>query len=259
MDTIGVVCAFIHQQPPHSKYNIQTLIDSLTAMPSCAIVAIANGCELSPQMRDFFQMHPRVNLIEVHPNIGVPAAWNLGIDCIECDYLFIMNDDLWCDEYCISELVSLFKTMPDTAVAGVEGVKCVSVDDKGFPRQKVRYGKKKTFFKRPKIIDVSNVSGFLFALSMDFVKKTAFRFDTQYSPAFCEEFDLAFFARDHGYKVRIRTDLADHYEHSFGISDSPSSVIHYLGKKISPVELSRRNMALFSEKWHMKMSQLVKP
>jgi hypothetical protein len=113
-------------------------------------------------------------------------------------------------------------------------------------------------FRRIRVRPVSNVSGFLFALSMNFVKTTGFRFDTRYTPAFCEEFDCAFFARSHGYRARIVTGLDDHYEHVFGVS-SAEKTIRYLDKSITTSELSRRNMRLFSEKWAPDIKRLVKP
>jgi Predicted glycosyltransferases len=256
---IGAIAAFVSETNSHSAYNIFTLADAIKAIGGIQLTAIANGCLLSENSRLRFEEYPFIKLIENRLNIGVPAAWNLGLDTLTaCDYVLILNDDVWLDGLCVDRLIDLLRRMPDTAVAGVEGVVCVKVDRAGFPKQKKRFGKKKDLFHRSRIRPVSNVSGFLFALSMGFVRATGFCFDTRYTPAFCEEFDCAFFARSRGYRTRIVTGLEDHYEHIFGVSSSEST-IRYLDKTITTRELSGRNMRLFAEKWAPDMKRLIKP
>jgi len=202
-----------------------------------------------------------ITFFELPVNMGLPAAWNLGIDhLLDCDYIFFLNDDLWLDNHCIYEIIDLFKReAPRLAVAGVEGVCCEGVDNKFFPLEKCRYKKKKRFlFRRRKKIDVTNVSGFLFAVRVDFIKKTGFRFDNQFAPAFCEEFDIAYFARKHGYKCTILQGLDKHYDHMHGVSNSKTK-ISYMDGSIWSDELSDRNMKLFSQKWHREMFDLMKP
>ena len=261
---LGMVCAFMEEQPSHSKYNIKKLVKSLSRIENMQMLCIANGCRVSDDLRNFLNDQPRNTFREEPMNIGVPAAWNLGIDLLEFDYLFVLNDDIKIDEKCINELVGVFESLPDTAVAGVEGVCSDTVDESGFPASRTKYKKKRSLFQKPailikkEIIDVSNVSGFLFAISGDFIRKTSFRFDTNYSPAFCEELDLAFFARNNGYRTRIVTGLENNYDHSWGVSSGPKE-IKYLDKTIMSNELSKRNMTYFVKKWGDKMEGLLRP
>jgi GT2 family glycosyltransferase len=213
---------------------------------------------LSESLRQYLDKHSKIILLEISKNIGLPAAWNLGIDLLDCDYIFFLNDDLWLDQKCIYEIVEVFKSKPDSAVVGVEGVCCSKLGENGFPVTEIKYKKKRKYFQRKNIVDVTNVSGFFFALSIEFVRKTSFRFDARFSPAFCEEFDLAFFARNNGYKTRIILGLDKHYDHSFGISSGPKE-IKYLGKSIWSNELSERNVKLFCQKWDKSMRKFLKP
>jgi O-antigen biosynthesis protein len=259
--TIGAIAAFVEETNSHSRYNIFTLADAIKTIGGIQLVAIANWCSVSEKMRSRFGEYPFVSLVEEQQNIGIPAAWNRGLDALSgCDHVLILNDDVWLDRVCADRLIEVLASMPDTAVAGVEGVVCATTDGNGFPKQKKRFGKKKGMFQRSRIRvrRVSNVSGFLFALSMGFVRATGFRFDTRYTPAFCEEFDCAFFARSRGYRARIVTGLDDHYEHIFGVS-SAEKTIRYLDKSITTRELSTRNMKLFTEKWAADMKRLIKP
>lgn len=256
---IGAICAFIEENPSHSKYNIQTVCESLVNLPDFKMLVISNGCRVSDNLKEYLYSQPHILFLELSMNIGVPAAWNLGIDLLDCDYMFFLNDDLWVDEYCISEILRVFKEKPDSAVAGVEGVRCSKLGQNGIPETDKRYKKKKRrFLLKKRIIDVTNVSGFFFAVNMGFVRRTRFRFDSQFSPAFLEEFDLAFFARKHGYKARIMLGLDKYYDHDFGIS-STTKKIHYLGNTIGTDELSERNIQRFCEKWDQHMTDLIKP
>ena len=255
---ICAITAFISEENNHSPYNIGTLVDCVRGL-DIPLTAIANGCIPSPGLHSQCMSEKPVTLIEEEKNLGVPAGWNLGLDRLpSADYVMIVNDDVWFDRPCIDGLVSVFERYPDTAVAGVEGVVCVRTDETGFPKQKRRFGKKKRLFPGTKIRPVSNVSGFMFMLSMKFLAATGFRFDTRYTPAFCEEFDLAFFARSKGFRVRIITGLDDHYDHRFGIS-AADRTINYLDTSITTRELSQRNMRLFSEKWAGQMRELIRP
>jgi GT2 family glycosyltransferase len=262
---IGVVCAFMEEEPMHSPYSVHGLLNTLSCISDLSFLAVANGAEVSEETRKQFKNTPHTILLELPENVGVCAAWNLGIEQLDCDYLFVLNDDLWLTASCIMELMRVLQEKPDTAVVGVEGGVCTELDENGYPVATTKYKteKKKGFFNAGKkwsagVVEVSVVSGFLFALSMEFIKKTGFRFDTRYSPAFCEEMDLAWFARANGYKARILLGLGAQYEHIHGIS-SGAIEIEYLGKKIMSNELSERNMKLFGQKWKGKTEELLTP
>ena len=252
------VCAFMEEQPSHSKYNIKKLVKSLSRIENMQMLSIANGCKVSDGLRDFLNDQPRHLFLEQPTNIGVPAAWNLGIELLECDYLFVLNDDIEIDGHCIDQIVNIFNQYPDTSAAGVEGVICSQLGDNGYPRADVKYKKKKRLFARKEIIEVSAVSGFLFALSRSFIDKTGFRFDTRFTPAFCEEFDLAYFSRMNNYKTRIITGLGRHYDHKFHVS-AGNVEIKYLNTSIWSQELSDRNIKLFLDKWGSNMRPLLSP
>lgn len=258
---IGLVCAFLTEQPEHSKHSIYTTIKLAKENPEIDTVLLSNGCDVSNGLREEVSDSNNIRLLELSKNIGVPAAWNLGIDLIKCDYLIIISDDVWTDKYCINQLITLLKQEDNTAAAGVEGVICKATAEDGFPLtdQKFKKTKRRSFFKnKSEHIRVSNISGFFFILSMEFVIETGFRFDTQFSPAFMEEFDLAFSSRSHGYSTMIITGLETHYEHKFGISETPR-MINYFGGSIMSDELSERNRKRFIEKWGSSTQQLLLP
>lgn len=255
---IGVVCAFVEEYPPHSKYSIRTLTKSLVDVPNLKMLIISNGCKTSEDLKKILYNHPQILFLEISMNIGLPAAWNLGIDLLDCDYLFFLNDDLWLDQCCINEIIKVFESYPDSAVVGVEGVCCSELDKDSFPVTQIKYKKKRKLIHRKRVVDVTNVSGFLFAVSKEFIVKNRFRFDTSFSPAFFEEFDIAFFARSHGYKTRIVLGLDKHYDHSFGVS-SQQKEICYLGRSVWSDELTERNKRLFCRKWSKNMAKLIQP
>ncbi len=248
---IGAVCACIQETPEHSEYSIKTLINQVKTIENFQLVIIANGCTLSPELRKTIETHKNLILIEVSKNLGVPIAWNLGIDILisHCDCIFILNDDLWVKPYCLETLANTLQSLDNTAALGVEGVISNKTNEIGFPIDDIKYKKKRSFLSSKEIINVSNVSGFLFLLSTTFLKETNFRFDPQFTPAFCEEYDLAFFARSHNYKLQIITGLGKYYDHKHGISSGPKE-ISYLNKTIWSDDLAKRNIKLFVKKWN---------
>jgi len=262
---IGLVCPFMAEEREHSSNNIYTVIDLIESFPHDEINAIlvANGCKTTQTMQNRTKNLPNVKVLELSENIGVPAAWNVGIDFIDCDYLVVINDDVWTNRFCIDRLIHALRDQKNFSVSGVEGVICEKLDEQGFPIPKTKIKKTNNhrifkLRKKEQAIMASNVSGFLFVISVDFIKKTKFRFDTRFSPAFMEEYDLAFHSRDNGYKTVIITGLESHYDHTFGISAKPS-MIKFLSGSISSDALSKRNKRLFIEKWQDKIHLLNKP
>jgi len=256
-----MVCAFLTEQPQHSQHSIVDIIHLAENNPEIDTVLLSNGCNTGKELRDKISASDNIRLLELSENIGVPAAWNLGIDLIDCDYLIIISDDVWTDEYCINQLISLLQQNQHTAAAGVEGVICKTTSEDGFPLtdQKFKKRKNRIFFnKKQENIKVSNISGFFFILSIEFTRKTNFRFDTQFSPAFMEEFDLAFSARNHGYNTMIITGLEKHYNHKFGISET-SKLIQHFGGSIMSNDLSDRNRKQFINKWNEQIPHLLHP
>jgi GT2 family glycosyltransferase len=257
---VNAVTAFIQETNTHTAFNIGTLIDSVAAVKDIHLVAIANGCAVSSGLRARCNAASSITLIETKQNIGVPAAWNAGLDALSGSdgHVLIVNDDVWFDAYCMEQMVAAFDAMPDTAVVGLEGQICRKTDSGGFPLEKKHLGKKKRGPSAQKVIPVSKADGFFFALSQDFLAKTGFRFDTRYTPAFCEELDLAFAARSLGYRVRIVSGLDEHYAHVYGVSASDRT-ISYLDTAITTGDLSKRNMRLFADKWAAEMKKLIRP
>jgi GT2 family glycosyltransferase len=258
--TFNAVAAFIQETNQHTAFNIGTLIDAVAAIKDMHLVAIANGCVVSEELRAKCRASSSVTLIETKQNIGVPSAWNTGLDALSASdrHVLIVNDDVWFDRHCVEMMAAVLEEMPDTAVLGLEGQVCRKTDKQGFPREKKHFGKKKRAPAGHRVFPVSKADGFLFALSKNFLDKTRFRFDTRYTPAFCEELDLAFAARSLGYRVRVITGLDDHYAHVYGVSASDRTIL-YLDTSITTRELSRRNMLLFSEKWDADMKRLIRP
>ena len=86
-------------------------------------------------------------LIEVSKNLGVPIAWNLGIDILisHCDCIFILNDDLWVKPYCLETLANTLQSLDNTAALGVEGVISNRNNDIGFPIDDIKYKKRGLF------------------------------------------------------------------------------------------------------------------
>lgn len=258
---VNAVAAFIQETNTHTAFNIGTLINAVDAINDIHLVAIANGCAVSIELRTRCNASPSITLIETKQNIGVPAAWNAGLDALSGSdgHVLIVNDDVWFDACCVEQMVAALDTMPDTAVVGLEGQICRKTDRCGFPLEKKHFGKKKPKGpSRQKVIPVSKADGFFFALSRNFLDKTGFRFDTRYTPAFCEELDLAFTARRLGYRVRIVSGLDEHYQHVYGVSASDRT-ISYLDTAITTRELSERNMRLFADKWVADMKNLIRP
>jgi GT2 family glycosyltransferase len=258
--SVNAVVAFIQETNQHTRFNISTLIDTVSELGGIHLVAIANGCVVSDELRNRCRASPAITLIETKQNIGVPAAWNIGLDACSASerHVLVLNDDVWFDRFCVNQLVAVLESFPDTAVVGLEGQVCRRTDKQGFPQQKKHFGKKKRAPSRIGIHAVSKADGFLFALSRHFLNHTRFRFDVRYTPAFCEELDLAFSARSLGYRVRIVSGLDDHYMHIYGVSAS-NRMIWYLNKAITTRDLTQRNTRLFTEKWAAEMNTLIRP
>ncbi len=263
---IGTICLFREEQPEHSPYGIHALIHQLQAVDNMEMVVVANGCQASDELRGYVDTLHNVLLLELSLNIGIPAGWNLGLDLLSgCDYYFILNDDVMVEPIIFDRLIEALKESDNRlAAVGVEGEICNALNEKGLPAegQKIKRKKDNIFSKLRKtsseIIEASNTGGFLCAISGVFLKETRFRFDTQFSPIFYEEFELAFFARKHGYKVAIVTGLSQYYNHSWGLSEKGGE-IKYLDSVVNVEDIAARNGQLFKKKWGGRMLELLKP
>ncbi len=261
---IGAICLIREEQPEHSPYSIRTVVEQLRPIENMQMIIIANGCKVSDSLRHYIDQLPNVLLLELSMNVGIPIAWNMAFDLLSSDYYLMLSDDIRVEPVVIQKFIETLENRSSkVAVVGVEGVICQGVGEDGLPETYKRYQKKKKKFLRPvkkarEIIEVTNVSGFLFAISGDFIRETRFRYDTQYSPAFFEEFELSFFARQNGYKLVIVNGLSQYYDHSWGVSKRGGD-IKYLDSTIDTQDLVTRNTVLFKNKWGGCMLELLVP
>lgn len=105
--------------PTLGNYNgLQKSLDSID-FPISNVIIIDNGGKLeSPSC----EMADALHVIKLPSNIGVPAAWNLGIKLLPyCEWWLISSDDRRFKADSLRQIVSLVK--PDTLIdAGAENI-----------------------------------------------------------------------------------------------------------------------------------------
>jgi len=221
---------------PHSPHNIRTLLEDLESIPG-EVICIFNGREVYEELRS----HKRIDKYCYNKfNVGVSRSWNIGINLAEGKAVFIMNADLHIIPKTIEELEHYLFTLDQAVIVGPQG------SHLDFRKLKmIRYFEVGAF-QRP--VRTHDVSGFLFAIHSERLRKHRLMFDVQFSPCFFEEWDMGLQVIQAGlacYAVPVNG-----FEHVWGISKaSDETTINYFGKDLNRKEIYLRNLERFVAKW----------
>ncbi len=220
---------------PASKFNIKTLLDDLEKIGG-EVIVVFNSEEVAFEMKD----DPRIDYYAVMKhNIGVPRAWNVGLDIARTPITFIINSDVHIEKETIQILEKSIISLSNAAVVGPQGsffhfetAKDIEYFDKG------------TF---ENIIEVDAVSGFLFAVKTKYFHDGTLKFENKFTPCYFEEWDLGLQIKRAGLKSYIVP--AAEYEHHWSGSISSMKAIKYYNEKESAQEIFKRNKNIFLNKW----------
>ena len=229
---------------PNSNYNIITLLEDLKDIPGNVIV-IFNSKEISEKLTD----HPRIDYYSVMShNIGVPRAWNIGIDMVQTPVTFILNSDLHITEKSIETLENALINLENAACVGPMGAfnNFFSLEDHKLYT--------KGSFKTP--VEIDAVSGFYFAVKTKYFHEGILKFENKFTPCYYEEWDMGLQIKKAGLKSYIVP--ANEYDHTFGGSIRSLKKINYFDKAITLDEIHKKNAAHFQNKWLKINSKLEK-
>jgi len=107
----------------------QTVISLLAAveqasniglLKNCIITIVDNGAN---DALDFIAKDLGVLIYRSNRNVGYGTAHNFAIKNADSDYHLILNPDVIIEKHCITELLGLIQTHPETIAAGPLGVK----------------------------------------------------------------------------------------------------------------------------------------
>jgi GT2 family glycosyltransferase len=230
---------------PHSRFNIKTLLEDLTAVDG-EVICIFNSPEVFMELHN----HPRIDKYCYNKlNAGVSRSWNLGIMSAEGRTVFIMNADLHVKPNAVKQLESYLYQLPDAVLVGPQG----SYLD--FESLRIIHYFQKGAFESP--VRTHDVSGFFFVIHLERFLAHKLLFDVRYSPCFMEEWDMAVQVMKAGlcsYAVPV-TD----WEHEWGISGQrENSPIQYFGRTVMRNDVLMANRHKFREKWFPPSSSKTK-
>jgi GT2 family glycosyltransferase len=221
---------------PHSKFNIQTLLDDLSAVEG-EVICIFN----SPEVFKTLHAHTRIDKFCFNKmNAGVSRSWNQGINMAEGRSVFIMNADLHIRPEAIEHMEAYLHQLPSAVLVGPQGS---YLDFEAL--RVIRYFQKGTF-DQP--VHTHDVSGFFFAIHLQRFLKHKLCFDVRYSPCFMEEWDMAVQVMKAG--LRCYCVPVMEWDHEWGISgrqDDPE--IHYFGRSMRRNDILMANREKFKDKW----------
>jgi GT2 family glycosyltransferase len=221
---------------PHSRFNIQTLLEDLKTIQG-EVICIFNSPEVFSQLH----AHPRIDKYCFNKlNAGVSRSWNLGINLAEGRTVFIMNADLHVTPEAVADLERFLFQLPDAVLVGPQG----SYLDLQNLRV-IQYFQKGTF-SQP--IRTHDVSGFFFAIHLERFLERKLCFDVRYSPCFMEEWDMAVQVMKAG--LSSYTVPVVGWEHEWGISGRRENTpIQYFGRTVLRNDVLAANREKFKAKW----------
>lgn len=220
---------------PASEYNIITLLEDLKEIEGDVIV-IFNGIQIAEKLK----YHPRITRYAImKQNIGVARAWNLGLEVAVTPIAFILNADLHVDRPAIDALELALSSLPDAACVGPQG----SFVEYSLTRDYVYFDK--GTFNNP--LEVDAVSGFFFAIKLQYFNEKVIRFENGFTPCYFEEWDLGLQIKKAGLKNYIVPTSA--YDHHWSGSIRALREIGFYEQSETAGEILLRNRMLFLNKW----------
>ena len=220
---------------PASEYNIVTLLNDLEGIEG-EVIVVFNGAAIGEELKG----HPRITRYAImKQNVGVARGWNVGLDMAEGESIFIINADAHILPDAVATIEQGLHTLPDALCVGPQGTffnfsLCIDYCyfDKGSFNQ---------------AMEVDAVSGFFFAVNRRLFLENGLHFDSDYSPCYFEEWDLALQAKRVGLKCYIVPTEA--YDHHWSGTIRALRTIPYLGRDEEAGGILKRNRQLFLAKW----------
>jgi GT2 family glycosyltransferase/SAM-dependent methyltransferase len=218
---------------------VMALIRSVAATVTAPfeIVVVCNGQDhaLVEQLR----REPAVTRTAfLTQNSGVARGWNIGAHLALGEDLVFVNEDVVVGEGCIDALVSALRTDSTLGLVGPRGARWEFAPDRARHVEYVSGGG---------LVPCDAVSGFLFGVRRLVLAGCGF-FDDEFSPAGCEEVDLAQAARRRQWGVCALGGLR--YEHEWGVSAwDRGREIAWLGRRETTGAIALRNQARLARKW----------
>jgi len=210
------------------KYDIRELLHDLMHIEG-EVICVFNGKPIAHKRIDKFCQNSH--------NVGVSRAWNIGLNLVESDTVFILNSDVRVTEPTIRQLESYLYSLDRAVMVSPEGLNvsyevCTTVD----------------YFKNlDEPVCTDTISGFLFGINYKLFLDSKLAFDNRYSPCFIEEFDMGKQIQQAGLKCYAVP--ADGYSHEWGISAANNVKINYFGKEVLRDDVLEENIKVFKDKW----------
>lgn len=220
---------------PASEYNILTLLKDLENIDGDVIV-VFNGQEIAEHLKG----HPRITRYAImKQNVGVARAWNMGLEIAATPTVFILNADLHVAKESIDALEQALYSLPDAACVGPQG----SFFEFALARDYTYFDK--GTFSQP--VEVDAVSGFFFAVKLQYFNEKIIRFENGFTPCYFEEWDLGLQIRRAGLKNYIVPTIG--YDHHWSGSIRALREIDFYERSETAAEILLRNRLLFLDKW----------
>jgi len=181
------------------------------------IVVVDNGSSDST-VETLTRDYPDITLIRLPVNTGFAGGNNVGMKAaIEkgCDAVFLLNIDTIIDEDFIHPCLKVLKEHPDIGVVGpvvIEAYQDCVIQCEGGRIHAIRASfpyrnRGQRFERRDEIVDVGYVLGAAMMIRREVIERIGY-LDEDYFPAYVEEADFCYRARQAGYRSAIHRGSA---------------------------------------------------
>jgi len=220
---------------PASEYNIVTLLKDLEGVDGDVIV-IFNSADVAEELKS----HPRIDRYAImKQNVGVARAWNLGLTMAVTPVTFILNADLHLEWEAVETMERYLLDLPQAACVGPQG----SFVNFCLTRDYIYFDK--GMCTTPVAVDA--VSGFFFAIKLEYFSDKTLRFEDGFTPCYFEEWDMGLQIRKAGLKSYVVPTAA--YDHHWSGTIRALREIGFYERSETAGEILKRNRILFLDKW----------
>jgi len=207
---LSVVIAVLNECA-HTERCLKTLLDDV---PNAEVIVVNNGS--TDNTLKVLKRFSSVKVINLPTNIGVPAAWNLGLSAAKGDILCVLNNDTTIHRY---GMQTLAHAAFENGISSAKG---------GMLRPDLQFYK-----HTDNELESDYAEGSCLLFRRD-VWKDVGKFDEIYSPAYFEDSDWCIRARLKGYSWKI----------------VPGAIEHSVAVTSRHVELNlARNYEIFKQKY----------
>lgn len=196
----------VYNQFSFTYMTLKSLIDNVSY--SNFEVIIVDDCSTEIKIQELEKKVENITILRNEQNMGFLRSCNYAVTFAKGEYIVLLNNDVLVQK---NWLESLYETIIEDSSIGIIGSKFLFLDGRVQEAGGIvfedgtatHYGRGDGFWNAHDVSylkEVDYISGASIMLKKSLWKRVG-GFDERYTPAYCEDVDLAFSVRKEGYKV----------------------------------------------------------